>query len=334
METFPVISSILSATHLTEFFKDKYALSAGTTCKLLKAGINHTYLVTDGNAKQIFRIYDLNWRTELEIAEEIRLLSLLKEGGINVSYPVADAGGALIQQLNAPEGMRHGVMFSFAEGGKMLNFSADLHYHVGSVMAQLHKLTCNVQLQRVTYTPDVVLTEPFNYLKNFLAEDNADMLWLRSAQKYLLQQIAGADDALMRKGAIHLDIWFDNLNITGDGRVTLFDFDFCGNGWQAYDVAYYILQLHSTEKDPAELNEKKKSFLAGYESVTKLTDEERRMLPVLGVSLYFFYLGIQSRRYDNYSNVFFNEVHLSRFINLLVRKFFEDNVYAGSLSTY
>jgi hypothetical protein len=47
---------------------------------------------------------------------------------------------------------------------------------------------------------------------------------------------------------------------------------------------------------------------------------------MLGVSMYFFYLGIQCQRFDNWSNVFLNETYLTRFINLLVKKYFDENV--------
>ncbi len=112
-------------------------------------------------------------------------------------------------------------------------------------------------------------------------------------------------------------------------EVTLYDFDFCGNGWLCYDIAYYILQLHSTEKDENECELKVNAFLKGYESITKITHDEKRLLPVLGVSLYFFYLGIQCQRFDNWSNTFLNESYLKRFINLLVKKYFEKNKLGG-----
>jgi len=332
MRPFPSISSILSASHLAIFLKDKYSLSASASCKLLKTGINHSYLVTDGADKFVFRVYSLNWRSETEINEEIRLLNLLRDGGVRVSYPLNDASGNYLQQLDAPEGKRFGLMFSFAEGDKFLNLSEEQHYNIGETMARIHRSTEGLQLQRVDYTPKTILQDPFIYLDNFLPAQSDEMAWMLSAQKYLLRELANADDTQMRKGVVHLDIWFDNMNITKDGVVTIFDFDFCGNGWLAYDIAYNILQIHSTEKDPAERERKKKSFLDGYESVIKISDEERRLLPALGVSLYFFYLGIQCQRFDNWSNVFLNETYLKRFISLLVKKYFEENVSAALLA--
>ncbi|MES2268323.1 MAG: phosphotransferase [Bacteroidota bacterium] len=328
MQNFQVSNSTLSSKHVGLFLQDKYGFSAAATCKLLKTGINHSYLVTDGDKKAVFRIYSLKWRTHLEISEEIRLLNLLRNAGISVSYPVKDSSENYIQELNAPEGLRYGVLFSFAEGEKQLNFSAGLHYKVGETMARIHQVTNNLQLQRVEYTPNVILEDSLEQVKAFLPADSDEMQWMLSTQKFLLDELGKADRGQLRTGTVHMDIWFDNFNITKDGEVNLFDFDFCGNGWLCYDIAYYILQLHSTEKMPAERDEKLNSFLAGYESVTKITAEEKRLLPALGVSMYFFYLGIQAQRFDNWSNVFFNETYLKRFINLLVKKYFDENVVA------
>jgi Ser/Thr protein kinase RdoA (MazF antagonist) len=326
MEIFPVSNSTLSAENVGLLLQHKYGLSTSAICKLLKTGINHSYLITDGDRKYVFRIYSLNWRTREEISEEIRFLSLLRDSNIPVSYAISDNTGKYIHELKAPEGYRFGVLFSFAEGEKMFNFPADLHYRVGETMAELHKVTHDLELQRVNYTPQVILQDSFERLNEFLPADSDEMIWMASTQKYLLGELEKANTDELRSGAVHLDIWFDNLHITKRGDITFFDFDFCGNGWLCYDIAYYILQLYSTEKVEKERDEKLKSFLDGYESITKITPEEKRLLPILGVSLYFFYLGIQCQRFDSWSNVFLNETYLKRFINLLVKKYFDEQV--------
>lgn len=326
MEKFPVISSILSAEHIGLLLAKKYGLIGDVSCTLLKTGVNHSYLVEHATSKFVFRLYSLNWRSDLEINEEIRLLNILKEKKISVSFPLKDVNDNYIQYLEAPEGMRQGVLFSFAQGDKQLNLSADLHLKAGEEMAKMHQATFNLKLDRVTYTPKIVLEDSLLNLRKFLPFDSDEGAWMVSAQQYLLNVINKADVTQLRSGSVHLDIWFDNMNITKNGQITIFDFDFCGNGWLCYDIAYYILQLHNTEKDISQRDSKVEYFLKGYESVTKITDEERRMLPVLGVSLYFFYLGVQCQRYDNWSNVFLNETYLKRFINLLVRKYFEENI--------
>lgn len=325
MNPFPVISSNLSPTHLAVFVQEKYGLSSHTSCNLLKAGINHTYLINDGQEKFIFRIYSLNWRTEIEILEEIKLLNLLKANNISISYPITDKTDNYIQTINAPEGERLAVMFSFAEGEKTLNFDEKNHCQIGVLIAQIHQITHNLDLERVEYTPQILVNDVFNYLPNFLAEDSEEMVFMQSSQQYLLNEFSKVNPEKIRKGAVHLDIWFDNLNIAKDGKITIFDFDFCGNGWLCMDIAYYILQINSIERDEAICKSKLDSFLAGYESVTVISDEEKRILPMLGVSLYFFYIGIQCQRFDNWSNTFLNEMYLKRFINLLVKRYFDLN---------
>jgi Ser/Thr protein kinase RdoA (MazF antagonist) len=326
MEIFPVSNSTLSAENVGLLLQHKYDLSTSATCKLLKTGINHSYLITDGDRKYVFRIYSLNWRNTEEISEEIRLLNFLRDSNIPVSYPIIDSAGNYIHELKAPEGYRYGVLFSYAEGEKILNFSANVHYKVGETMAQLHNVSNNLELQRVNYSPQVILQDSLECLKQFLPADTDEMRWMVSTQKYLLDELEKANTEELRSGAVHLDIWFDNFNITKEGDITLYDFDFCGNGWLCLDIAYYILQLHSTEKVETERDEKLKSFFAGYESVTPISIEEKRLLPILGVSLYFFYLGVQCQRFENWSNVFLNETYLKRFINLLVKKYFDENV--------
>ena len=320
MNTIPVFSSILSPEHIAGFVKEKYGLDGSVTARILKTGISHTYLIISGADQFIFRIYTLNWRTEKEIAEEIRLLNLLKENNIPVSYPLADASSNYIQSLNAPEGTRYAVLFSFAKGKKLLNIPADLHYTLGQIMAKIHAVTNNLPIERVSYTPEVLLVDSFEKLKNFLPVDTEEMLYMQSLQTYLHETFSNAETERLRKGVVHLDIWFDNFVISNNKDVTLFDFDFCGNGLLMLDIAYYVLQLYSTEKDVQELNLKKQKFFDGYESITTISKEEKALIPAAGAAIYFFYLGVQCSRYNDWSNTFLNEIYLKRFINLLIKK--------------
>jgi Ser/Thr protein kinase RdoA (MazF antagonist) len=118
MTHFPVTNSNLSATHIGLFLQEKYSLSKDTKCQLIKAGINDTYLVTDNSDKFVFRVYSLNWRSKMEIDEEIKLLNQLKENSISISYPLQTKKATYIQTLNAPEGDRFAVLFTFASGEK------------------------------------------------------------------------------------------------------------------------------------------------------------------------------------------------------------------------
>ncbi|MET3878582.1 phosphotransferase [Chitinophaga sp. OAE865] len=323
MNHFPVSSSHLSAPHLALFLQSQYNEADGAGCHLVKSGINDTYQVNASSGKYMFRVYSLHWRAISEISEELRLLLLLKENNIPVSWPLADKQGNFIQTLNAPEGERYGVLFTFAEGEKLLHYDEELHAKAGVIMARMHQLTRSLPLNRVTYTAKNLLEDPLVSIKKFLPADSPEMAFMTAAQAHLLQILQDADLPALPQGVVHMDIWFDNMNIRADQEITLFDFDFCGNGWQCLDVAYYILQLHSVIRDMPECQAKTNRFLEGYNSVMPLTAEEKRLLPALGVCMYFFYLGVQCDRFYNWSNSFLNESYLKRFINLLVKRYYD-----------
>lgn len=301
---FPVSNSTLSKEHLAAYLMEHYPLGIAAICSILKCGINDTYQLSSTEGKFIFRIYSLNWRTTNEINEELRLVGHLKENGIPVSYPIADNEGKYIHEFEAPEGKRYGVMFSFAAGEKLHNYSVEQHYNAGVVMANMHKVTDNFFLQRTNYTLKNLLTEPLDELKKFLPEETEEFNYMKSLQGHLLKELQEVDEDELAKGTIHMDIWFDNMNINKDGVITLFDFDFCGNGWLAIDIAYYMLQLSSVERENSICKEKTDSFLKGYRSVRAISAEEERILPMLGLCSYFFYLGNMVKRFDNWSNQF------------------------------
>lgn len=323
MSHFSVISSILSPADLAAFVHETYSLNALTNCRLLKAGINHTYRIDSGNEIFIFRIYSHNWRTKEEIKEELSFLQLLQQHCISVSYPIADSLGNFIQAIQAPEGRRFAVLFSYAPGNKVQNYSKEAHFEIGQLMARIHGLAKDLKLNRVTYTHDVLLRQSLDSIRQFLPDDTDEMQFLMAAMPLLEKELLNADLSVLRKGVVHLDIWFDNLNISGQNKITLFDFDFCGNGWLCMDIAYYILQLHNTEKDENERASKMQAFYNGYEAVQTIHAEEKKLIPVLGVCLFYFYLGVQCRRFDNWSNSFLNENYLKRFITVLIKGYYE-----------
>lgn len=214
-------------------------------------------------------------------------------------------------------------MFSYAQGHKIQIYSEEAHFEIGKLMAQIHRQTKNLEQKRITYTSDILLNQSLNNIRQFLSDDTDEMLFLIRTQSLLEKELLNSDTHLLRKGIVHLDIWFDNLNISDNNEITLFDFDFCGNGWLCLDIAYYIMQLHNTEKDESERAVKMKAFYSGYETVEKISDEEKRLIPMLGVCLYYFYLGVQCKRFDNWSNTFLNDVYLKKYITVLIKNYYE-----------
>lgn len=322
MKVLKPICATIDPFAIAGFLNEQYNFKC--TVKLLKAGVNHSYLVSTNDKDFVFRIYSLHWRSAAEIQAEVDYLILLKENNLPISYPILTTANSFICDVNSVEGLRYGVLFSYAKGEKLLTFDKDLHFKVGQIMAEMHKVSLNKSIDRVSYNVGNLLDETFNHLPKFLPNDTEQYQFLLKLKSYLTNVIESANEEGLRSGIVHLDIWFDNMNMNGSD-ITIFDFDFCGNGWLVYDLAYYIMQVHSTEATPEEYELKVNSFLQGYESITKISAEERRLMPILGLAIYVFYVGVQCKRFDDWSNVFLNEMHLKRLIDLRIKRWFDFN---------
>ena len=60
MKYAPVICSILTPEYLTEFVIHNYGFDGNTTCRILKTGINHSYLMATSEKKFVLRVYYLD----------------------------------------------------------------------------------------------------------------------------------------------------------------------------------------------------------------------------------------------------------------------------------
>ncbi|MEJ7652067.1 MAG: hypothetical protein WKH64_01260 [Chloroflexia bacterium] len=65
----------------------------------------------------------------------------------------------------------------------------------------------------------------------------------------------------------------DNLNVTGDGRIVLYDFDSAGPGWQAGDL--YGVATWRIHGEPKYWD----AFLSGYQETGELTPADLEALP-------------------------------------------------------
>lgn len=317
MTNFPISSSTLSASHLGDFIQQKYGLSHAVSCQLFRTGINHSYIVSDGEQKYVFRVYSFNWRSAEEIGEELRLLDLLKKNGVSVSYPIQDQKNNYIQYIPAPEGLRYAVLFSFADGKKLRKLSSEMLYTIGLLIGSIHKLTLGKRLKRTTYNANKLTTDPYLFISKYFSEELEEMQFIKQIGPFISTVFEQTKAEELRTGILHLDIWNDNMHIQENGTITIFDFDFCGNGWLLHDIAYFMTQLFHAEADKTVYESKLIAFFEGYESVCPISEEEKRLLPYSGLSSWIFYLGVQARRFDNWSNFFFTEIHLQRFVGMI-----------------
>ncbi|SHH76062.1 Ser/Thr protein kinase RdoA involved in Cpx stress response, MazF antagonist [Chryseobacterium oranimense] len=318
-EKFPVINSTLSPNELGKLIQQKYGLSGKTECSIFRLAMNHLYIVSDGENRYVFRVYTNNWRTKSEIQEELRLLLHLKDTDRQVAFPIADQSNQYIQEIEAPEGTRFGVLFSYAKGTKTAKFSSQTSFLIGQALAKVHQSTENFELKRMSYNTQNLLDNSVFRIKKFFNKNISEIEFLEKLSAFLTLKIQNIDKPEMRYGSVHLDVWFDNLHIDDEKEITFFDFDFCGNGYLCFDISYFLFQLLATNLNEAEYQEKAESFLKGYETVTVISAEEKRFLPYACLAIMTYYISVQCDRFDYWTNIFLNGDHLKRMVGNLKR---------------
>lgn len=318
-EKFPAINSTLSPNGLGKLIQQQYGLSDQTECSIFRLAMNHLYIVYDNESKYVFRVYTCDWRTKSEIKEEVRLLLHLKENNRQISYPIQDKLGEYIQEIEAPEGKRFGVLFSYAKGTKTAKFSPQTSFLIGQALARVHQSAENFELDRMSYNSENLLTKPVARIKKFFNKNITEIDFLEKLSTFLTLKIKNIGQQKMRSGSVHLDVWFDNLHIDDEKEITFFDFDFCGNGYLCFDISYFLFQLLATNLNEAEYQEKAESFLKGYETITEISSHEKQFLPFACLAIMTYYISVQCDRFDYWTNIFLNEDHLKRMIGNLKR---------------
>ncbi|MHA7824091.1 phosphotransferase [Chryseobacterium arthrosphaerae] len=316
---FPTINSTLSPDELSKLIQQKYNLSDKAQCSIFRLAMNHLYIVQDGEQKYVFRVYTYNWRTKSEIEEELRLLLHLKENGKQVAYPIADQSDGYLQEIEAAEGTRFGVLFSYAKGTKTAKFTAQTSFLIGKALAKMHQSAENFELKRISYNAQNLLSDPVLRIKRFFNENNSEVEFLEQLSAFLILKMNEIDQKKMRTGSVHLDVWFDNLHIDNEKDITFFDFDFCGNGYLSFDISYFLFQLLATNLNEEDYRAKADSFLKGYETVTEINDEEKKFLPFACLTIMTYYISVQCDRFEYWTNIFLNEDHLKRMVGNLKR---------------
>jgi Ser/Thr protein kinase RdoA (MazF antagonist) len=318
-EKFPTINTTLSPDRLGQLIQEKYGLTDNTECSIFRLAMNHLYIIHNGENKYVFRVYTHDWRTELEIQEELRLLNHLKEADRQVAFPIADQSNNFIQKIEAPEGTRLGVLFSYAKGIKTAKFSPETSFLIGQALAKVHQSTEHFELMRMSYNAQNLLKNPVIRTKKFYNKNTTEIQFLESLSDFLTLKMENTDLQKMRYGAVHLDVWFDNLHIDNEEEITFFDFDFCGNGYLCFDISYFLFQLFTTHLNEEEYEAKADRFIKGYETVAKINDEEKKFLPYACLAIMNYCISVQCDRFEYWTNIFLNEDHLKRMVGNLKR---------------
>lgn len=286
IETAGVANSVFVGDDLTEIVRRNYRVARNSYLEVINFGVNDTYRITSSDKRFVFRVYRANRRSADDIQWELDFLAHLAASGVGVPKAFSTDDGMPWVELQAPEGTRRGVLMSYAPGEPMGQNAADIR-KLGTAVAQMHEAanSYSTPSSRIAYDLDALLTRPLARVADVFEERPGDWDFCTRLADAIRGSFAALPETALPTGPLHGDIQLKNVFVDGD-LVTLFDFDECGTGWFAHDLA--IFQLSTKGMDST--GELLKSFFEGYADIRSLTDAEQEALPLLELCHWIYVL--------------------------------------------
>ncbi|WP_055075355.1 homoserine kinase [Pseudanabaena sp. 'Roaring Creek'] len=299
---FPITYSTLAPQALVDRVLSRYAVGEITNCVFWMRGLSDIYLVEAGDHRYVLRVSHAHWRSRSEIEFELELLAFLHKNHIPVAYPLSTLDSKLAIEISALEGKRYASLFSYAAGqvavGDLNKLQAQ---RLGETLARLHKTAQNFHCpaDRPHLTVNYLLDDSLRELAPFLKV---------SARSYINEAIAQIKEQL-RHLPKELPIWSvcwgdphsGNVHFTETNEITLFDFDQCGYGWRAFDIAKFLQVTLQAGISPSV----RKAFLQGYQSTEPLEEIELNcMQPLIQVAqIWSWAISVKSAIVHNHSKL-------------------------------
>jgi homoserine kinase type II len=254
-------------------FVARYDIGGVLAAKGIAEGVeNSNYLLHTEQGFYILTLYEKRVKEE-DLPFFIGLMEHLAARGLTCPLPVKDRAGSALGRLAG----RPAAIVTFLDGMGVRRPGVGHCAGVGEALARLHLAGADFPMRRANALSVAGWRPLFD-----AARDRAD-----TVQPGLAEHAGRALDQLERAwprglpdGVIHADLFPDNVFFLGDSLSGLIDFYFACNDALAYDVAI-SLNAWCFEQDGAFNLTKGRALLEGYDSVRRLTPEERAAMPVL-----------------------------------------------------
>lgn len=303
----PVSHSQPAADALLRLVEQRYALDSPLRCVLLRSWTNDIYEIATASARYVLKVYRASWKQPAQVAWEVELQQHLanQDRGVVPVIPLRDS--QLYGTLPAPEGERCYALFRYAAGAKPEPpFTPDLNARFGHAVARLHQASNGYPAPDAVIQKDVayLFDEPHALIRPFLKDRPGDLdLVLRvahSARTRLMEYV----EAELDWGVCHGDLSLDNLHVTDEGRIIIYDFDLAGLGWRAFDICgvyWWVLQGQPEMWD---------AFLRAYTEIRALSDADVAAVPAFWGAYLVRLLADTVTRWTKWAGLLWAEEHI------------------------
>jgi len=299
-----VAHSVFHADSLAAEIATRYEIGTPTKSIFLQQGQNDTYLVHTDTGQFIIRVYRAGLRSLTDITYELALIGHLADSGVRVSVPLTRRSGGVVDSVAAHEGPRHVVVFTYAPGRlpgvyapgfESVRAEEQVRLY-GQAVASLHTAADSFASEFARPAVDLgYLTDrPVRLLRPLFARPTDDWDWIELLVQRLVVRLSHFAAAGLNWGACHGDLNGLNAHITEDGAITFYDFDECGPGWRAYDLA--VFQWVLKRQSPPNAERLWSSYLSGYQSNRQLAATDLAAIPLFVMLRQLWWMAVQTEQ--------------------------------------
>lgn len=289
---FPVVHSILDPMALLREVTTHYDIGSPVKCVLLRSWINEVYHVKTSRGDFILKVFRHGWRAFDEVAYEVQLMQHLASCGITVQTPIQTHSGKTIQLLSAPEGQRPVVLYPMLLGKPALPPSDTVYHQVGHAIAQMHQALDSFVPTHPRRALDIhyLAHEPLSWLQPYFNDRQDDWRFLVALVERVQSRLTELEQTRdVSWGAIHGDATLDNLLITKNEQIGIYDFDQSGPGWRAYELQGVFYWAWESNQPSFWV-----SLLQGYNAVRSLSKSDIAAMPCFPVLNKLWCMGFEA----------------------------------------
>ncbi len=262
------VFTTVTADELRHWLRD-YDVGELLDLQGINAGIENTnYFVTTGGGRYVLTLFEK--LTPQELPFYLNLMAHLAERGVPSAHPVASRAGRYLGELNG----KPAALVARLEGRDVTAATATQCAAVGSTLARLH-------LAGQSYPATM--------------DNPRGPKWWKAALPEILPFVPAAEAALLNeeirfqalyrfadlpRGAIHADLFRDNVLFAGDAVAGVIDFYFACTDALLYDVAIAVNDWCITGDGQLDAA-RTRAFLDAYAAVRPYAPIERGAWPVM-----------------------------------------------------
>jgi homoserine kinase type II len=264
----------------------RYTVGALAELTPIVSGIENTnYFVTTERGRFVLTLYERLPSDELPFY--LNLMAHLARVGVEVPAPIPDRTGALFSHLNGrPAGLVTRIDGAPVEHPSLAHCAA-----VGDALARLHVASQSYRPRLTNRRGPAWWRQAARAVRPFITPEQNELL----TDEVKFQ--TGFGKGKMPKGAIHGDLFWDNV-LFADARVAgIIDFGFAATDFFAYDLAIAVNDWCVIDDANGALDDERMyALVRAYHAVRPLTEDERtQWTALLRAAALRFWL---SRLYD------------------------------------